>query len=214
MVFSTGGELWRPEQHIIEVAVTFDQLQRALDREAFMREQIIKWHGKEHLNNSIKSGYGVFTGLLGEEIIHDFWNTSWQRSTGEDIYHWDLRHPVLGTIDIKTKLQTYDEMPKGFYNCTVCEANTNQRCNWYGFVRVHANCERAWILGFLPKRYFLENASKDKKGDIDPTSHNDWRYKWDCRNLPISRTLAAPRTVAAFAKLQEAGKALSCVSSM
>ncbi|NBT76684.1 MAG: hypothetical protein EBT15_12120 [Betaproteobacteria bacterium] len=189
-------------RHVLEVPVTADQLKRALDREEDMTARVIERYGRAHLNDSIKEGQGVFIGLLGEEIIYDFYEQQWTRSTGEDIYNWDLRNKILGRVDVKTKLQNYGQPPKPFYNCTVCDANIHQLCDWYCFVRVHNDCERAWILGFLPKDMFFESvATFAAKGEIDHISHNDWTFKWDCWNAPISKLLIPPDAVTGFADL-------------
>jgi hypothetical protein len=190
-------------QHVIEVPVTLDQLDRALARVDDMEMRMLAKYGRTHLNDSIRAGYGVFTGLLGEEVVHDFYPQLWERSTGDDVYHWDLRDAVLGRIDVKTKLQNYAETPRGFYNCTVCDANTRQLCDWYCFVRVHKDCERAWLLGLMPKAPFFQLATFGRKGDVDPTSQNGWTYKWDCWNAPISKMLAPPPDLAGLHALAE-----------
>jgi len=179
-------------QHVIEVPITAAQLERALARVDDMEARLLAKFGRAHLNDSIRAGYGVFTGLLGEEVVHDFYPQLWERSIGDDVYHWDLRDQILGRIDVKTKLQNYSETPRGFYNCTVCDANTRQLCDWYCFVRIHKDCERAWLLGFIPKATFFDIATFGRKGEVDPTSQNGWTYKWDCWNAPVSQMLAPP----------------------
>ena len=191
------------DNHVLEVTVTEDQLARALSRVDEMERQLVEKYGRAHLNDSIRAGYGVFTGLLGEEIVHDFYTQVWERSAGHDIYNWDLRDAILGRIDVKTKLQNYDQPPRLFYNCTVCDANTRQDCDWYSFVRIHTDCQRAWLLGFLPKQRFFDIATPGAKGDVDPTSQNGWTYKWDCWNTPISKTFAPPADVAGLVVMKE-----------
>jgi hypothetical protein len=190
-------------QHVIEVFITSEQLARALARVDEMEARLLKKYGRAHLNDSIRAGYGVFTGLLGEEVVHDFYAQQWDRSIGDDIYHWDLRDAILGRIDVKTKLQNYDEVPRDFYNCTVCDANVRQLCDWYCFARIHKDCERAWLLGFMPKKAFFDIATFGRKGEVDPTSHNGWKYKWDCWNVPVSKVLRPPVDLAGLHMLAE-----------
>jgi hypothetical protein len=184
----------RCKPHVIEVPIVESQLERALAREKDMTARVIERYGRAYLNASIKEGQGVFIGLLGEEVIYDFYAQHWARSVGDAIYHWDLRNEILGRVDVKTKKQNCPKTPQSFYNCTVCDANTEQLCDWYCFVRIHVDCERAWLLGFLPKKRFFAKdvATFSFKGDEDPTSHNGWRFKWDCWNAPVSKTIAPP----------------------
>jgi len=190
-------------QHVIEVPITLDQLERALARVDEMEARLLAKYGRAHLNDSIRAGYGVFTGLLGEEVVHDFYVQQWERSMGDDVYHWDLRDLLMGRIDVKTKLQNYDEVPRDFYNCTVCDANVRQLCDWYCFARIHKDCERAWLLGFMPKTQFFDIAAFGRKGDVDPTSHNGWTYKWDCWNVPVSKVIPPPADLAGLRLLAE-----------
>ncbi|NBT76408.1 hypothetical protein EBZ80_17495 [bacterium] len=196
----------RCDRHVLEVPITTGQLERALAREEDMTARVIERFGRNYLNDSIKEGQGVFTGLLGEEVIYDFYEQQWVRSTGDDIYNWDLRNQILGRVDVKTKLQNYDKPPRSFYNCTVCDANIRQLCDWYCFVRIHKDCERAWILGFLPKEKFFNVATFAAKGEVDSSSWDDWTFKWNCWNAPISKLLIPPDDVAGFANLVRGGQ--------
>jgi hypothetical protein len=174
---------------MISLRPTADQIERARAREADMRAKIIARHGREHLNNSIREGEGVLVGLVGEELVHDRY--LFARSAGEDIYHFDLLDSVfLGRIDVKTKSCTGQPQPG--YWCTVCAANTEQICDYYCFVRVLEDLSRAWIMGFLPKPNFFNKAVFFNKGDLDPTSHCGWTFRWDCYNVPVSQLWAPP----------------------
>lgn len=192
---------------VIEIPITEDQIMRAEAREGGMEASILARFGRTYLNDSISAGYGTFGGLLGEEVIYDFFQQYWVRSQGGEIFDWDFRDRLLGRIDVKTKIQGYAEPPRMHYNATVCNANTHQLCDWYCFVRVSTDATRAWLLGFLPKKYFFDIATFGKKGETDPTSHNGWTFKWDCWNVPVSHTFVPPTTAAGFVDLMRQARA-------
>jgi len=177
---------------IFTVGVTSAQYERAKVREAEMTQHVIEQYGREHLNNSIKEGMGVFVGLLGEEIIKSLYG--FQSSSGDDIYHYDLLDPVfLGKIDVKTKLQNWGGTPQRHYNATVCDANIHQRCDYYCFVRVRSDYQFAWVLGVLPKHLFLSRATFAARGDVDPTSRSGWTFAWDCHNVQVRDLWTLPQ---------------------
>lgn len=188
---------------IIEIPVLPEQLDRAMAREDEFKGKLGK-RNRACLNNSIRKGCGDFIGILGEELLHDFYPGQWERTPEENPYHWDLRllTPPGGTADVKTKTQTYDQSPRGHYFATVCDKNITQQCDMYWFVRVHHMCERAWILGYMPKPEFFKQAKKYLKGALDPTSHNGWRFKEDCWNLPVADLMPPPKTVEELRLLQ------------
>ena len=178
-------------------------MERALERYD-RHESELKCQGRAHLNNSIEEGRGSFCGILGEEITYDFFPgavSAWRYVSADHLYDYDLQldSPPNLTADVKTKRQTYDGPPKPHYFATVCDKNTRQQCDLYWFMRVHTSCEKAWILGCMPKRAFFKLARFYSKGELDPTSHCGWRFKEDCWNLPIEQ-LWHPTTVA---ELQE-----------
>lgn len=193
---------------IIEVPVSEDQVRRARIRAASMSKETLEKYKREHLNDSILAGQGVFPGLLAEEIKYDFAVARWQvpvlRPQGSNVYHCDMIVSGFGSIDVKAKQQKFNGAPLGFYNGTVCDANTWQECDWYCFMRVHESFKRAWLLGLMRKADFLARATFGRKGDIDPTSHNGFRFKWDCWNVPISDLLPTPTDPAGFRALVEA----------
>lgn len=190
---------------IITVTPTPDQIHRATIREQEMTAKIIAKYGRDHLNNSIKEGEGVLVGLLGEEVIKDFY--SFTPADPDDLYDFDLYDPAyLRRIDVKTKLQKYDGAPRGHYNATVCDANTLQYCDYYVFVRVRASLKTAWILGALPKRFFLARAKFYRAGEIDPTSQNGWRFAWDCHNVAVRHLWSLPEDPAELQLLVEKEK--------
>ena len=195
-------ELLRQRYMPLEVSITEAQLVRALDRDDKFKHEL-QLRGQKHLRNSIKKGERDFVGFLGEEIIYDLYSggmnahdMAWSWVAGQK-YDWDMRLIAArrGRIDVKTKLQTYSAPPGPHYWATVCDKNTRQDCDWYCFVRVHYLCQKAWVLGFMPKHTFFQSAHKYLKGEIDPTSHNDWPFKEDCWNMAAKNLMAAPVNV-------------------
>lgn len=131
------------------------------------------------LNNSVTRGDGNIAGFVGEYIIKDFI----KGSEIADTYDYDVVTRSGVKIDVKTKRTTV--RPKPYYDCTIYEYNTKQKCDVYAFVRVSEDYTKGWILGFYPKKKYFENAKFHKKGDID--GDNNFRFKANSYNLPISQ---------------------------
>lgn len=189
---------------VVEVPVTDLQLARASMRHERVNGNL-QQRGKKCFNNSIEEGRGTLGGLLGEEVTYDFFTgpqPAWERTPENNPYHFDLilrgRSPI--TVDVKTKRQEYDGAPAPHYFATVCAKNIEQVCDIYWFVRVHTAGEKAWILGWLPKKEFFRIALFFKKGDLDPTSHLGWRFREDCYNVSVRQLWRADTPAA----LQEA----------
>lgn len=179
------------------VVPTKRQIKAAQDREEEMTTLFAERYGRKHLNGSITEGEGMLAGLVGEELVREYYELF--RSAGEAIFHYDvLDMQHLGKIDVKTKRCTSE--PKPHYNCSIAASNTDQQCDYYAFVRVLKDFSKAWILGLMPKTKFFEKALFFKRGQIDPTGFGGWRFKWDCFNVQISDLLQAPLTISECAK--------------
>jgi len=131
------------------------------------------------LNNSIRNGAGNVYGFLGEILLACHWKVELQNTYDYDMIVKNQK------VDVKTKACTSEPKPK--YFCTVADYNTEQDCDVYAFVRVLEDYSKAWLLGYCGKKYFYNNASFYKKGDLDPSSNLGWRFRADCYNLPISQ---------------------------
>ena len=129
------------------------------------------------LNNSITGGQGSVAGFLGEEVARLIMGGS-----EENTYDYDLKLDNGYTVDVKTKRTTVP--PKRYYECSVAELNTKQKCDYYAFVRVYKDLHTAWFLGVYPKSAYYKDATYLKKGDVDPS--NNFTVKSNCYNLPIS----------------------------
>lgn len=180
---------------LLEIIPTKRQIKRASGREEEMTALFAQRYGRSHLNNSILEGEGMLAGLLGEELVRDYYG--FIQSSGEAIFHYDLLDPViLGKVEVKTKRCT--SAPKDHYNCSIAASNATQQCDYYAFVRVLNDFSRAWILGFMPKDDFFAGALFFKRGQIDPSGFGGWRFKWDCFNLPIKDLLLPPLAANGF----------------
>jgi hypothetical protein len=87
--------------------------------------------------------------------------------------------------DVKTKRCT--SAPKPFYDCSVANFNTKQKCDRYVFVRIENKNKRwgrAWVLGWMGHDEYFEKARKLTKGQTDPS--NGFVVRADCHNVAIS----------------------------
>lgn len=130
------------------------------------------------LKNSITSGQGNLVGFLGEEVAKFVLG-----GTLSNTYDYDLILDSGKTVDVKTKKTGFE--PKPHYECSVAEYNTKQKCDYYAFVRVDDQKDRAWFLGVYEKDAYYRDAKLLKKGDIDPS--NNFVVKANCYNLPIHK---------------------------
>lgn len=160
---------------MIDVKITDEQLCHARDLYSF-----------KALKNSITKGSSNIYGAIGEVLIWDQHKDNCEY-VGE--YNYDLI--ISGqTVDVKTKRTKYEPLPH--YLCSIADTkhnqdpNEQQKCDWYCFVRVNENLIDAWILGWIRRDEFFQKAVYFKKGEIDPNSDNNFTFKEDCWNLPIS----------------------------
>lgn len=129
------------------------------------------------LNNSILNGTGNYAGFLGEEIVNDY-----IRGTIENTYDYDIIKDGL-KFDVKSKQTTV--VPRTHYDCSVPDFNPNQKCDFYIFARILDDFSIGWILGFISKARFYQEARFMRKGQMDGS--NDFAVKSDCYNLAIKR---------------------------
>ena len=136
IVFQYPSHQYR-QARMIEVEITDDMKRRAWKRARDMGQ----------INNSITKGDGNIAGFLGEEVANKVLN-----GTIDHTYDYDIVSKKL-TWDVKTKRCT--SPPRDFYECSIAEYNTKQKCDNYVFVRIenkNGRWGRAWVLGWLPLR--------------------------------------------------------------
>ena len=129
------------------------------------------------LHNSITKGGGNIIGYIGQALVA-------RHLKAEDIddYQFDVMKDGV-KFEVKTKRCT--SKPKPDYDCSVSGANTEQKCDYYVFVRVMEDFSKAWILGKKKRNKYFKQARFCKKGEKDEKSHLGWTFKADCHNLSI-----------------------------
>lgn len=155
---------------MIEVYPTDQQKSRA----SFAYEE-----EKRSPRNSIRFGEGIRDGCLGEIVVADYYG--WDISK---TYDYDLVSPKGIRIDVKTKVRTV--APESNFNCSVAAANIKQQCDCYLFVSLLKDWSRCWILGYVTKQFFFENAVFRKKDESDPEK-NGWSFAADCYNIHVDQ---------------------------
>tara|TARA_R110002020_G_scaffold176628_1_gene368955 strand:- start:6189 stop:6668 length:480 start_codon:yes stop_codon:yes gene_type:complete len=129
------------------------------------------------INNSILKSAGSIAGFLGEQVVLSIVGGEWCNT-----YDYDLISDKGNKIDVKTKQTTVK--PKLYYEASVANFNTKQKCDYYAFVRIHKNYSTAWYMGSMLKEKYYELATFKKKGDVDPD--NNFVVRADCYNLSHS----------------------------
>ena len=155
---------------MIEVKITEDMKKRAW---AKSREMGV-------IKNSIMKGDGNIAGFLGEEVANVVIG-----GTINNTYDYDLVAQDGIKYDVKTKRCT--SPPKPYYDCSVANFNTKQKCDRYVFVRIenkNRRWGRAWVLGWLTHDDYFKKARKLTKGQKDPS--NGFIVRADCHNVAIS----------------------------
>ena len=130
------------------------------------------------LNNSISKGKGNLIGFVGEYAVLSFIKDGHLSNT----YEYDIITPT-STIDVKTK--GCSSVPLDHYVCSIAAYNTKQKCSHYAFVRMFYDFEKCWVLGWIEKEKYFDEAKFLKQGEED--GDNGYIVKADCYNLPIKK---------------------------
>lgn len=131
------------------------------------------------LNNSFTNGAGNAAGILGEIIVKDYFKLDFDHDFDHDLTSKNKK------IEVKTKRCTSKPRPE--YYCSISKWSKHQICDYYVFVRILEDYSKGWILGYISQKEFYNQATFNKKGEIDKTSKLGWTFKEDCYNLPISK---------------------------
>jgi hypothetical protein len=128
------------------------------------------------LRNSISNGDGNVIGFLGELA-------AWSIIGGKlaNTYDYDIVLKDSRTVDVKSKRAKVVPLP--YYECSVAAYNIKQKCDFYCFVRVTNEYDKAWVLGMVEKDRFYKMANYVPKGSID--GDNRFEIKDNCYNLKI-----------------------------
>jgi hypothetical protein len=134
------------------------------------------------LHGSIEDGDGNVAGFLGERAFVDFFG-----GERHNTYDYDILYDGW-KVDVKTKRRTVD--PKGYYEASIADYNTEQDCDMYYFVSINTEDKSVWLCGFMPPSRFYDEATFHEEGDFDPD--NGFHYKADCWNLAYKEMLELP----------------------
>jgi len=132
------------------------------------------------INNSIRKGEGNVIGFLGEIVLADYIGAK-----QDNTYQYDLVTLDGTTIDVKTKHCTSE--PRDYYECSIANFNTTQKCDIYAFVRILLRNELidcAYLLGYLSPKAYYSKARFLRKGTKD--GDNNFVVRADCHNVAIS----------------------------
>ena len=136
----------------------------------------------DKLNGSITKGKSNIYGAIGEIVARDYMSRFYS-VTLSNTYDYDLI--VNGsTVDVKTKRTTV--APKPHYYCSISAWNIHQNCDYYCFVRVLENKQKAFLIGLITKQDFFNRAVYKQKGELDT---NGFSFKDNCYNVPISEII-------------------------
>jgi len=130
------------------------------------------------LNNSITKGQGNIAGFIGEIMVSCYLNIK-----RDNTYEYDLISNNSQTYDVKTKRCT--SIPQPNYAVSVCAFNITHKCDAYIFVRINSELTICWILGYMPKNQYYQQAKFCKKGDPDPDDHRGFKFIENCYNMYI-----------------------------
>lgn len=119
------------------------------------------------LNNSVTSGRGNYIGFLGEEVARLVLG-----GKEENTFDYDMK---VGRkkVEVKTKRTKYK--PKPGYECPLIDTGYRQKCDYYCFVRVDPDKNKAYYLGVISNKGFWSKAKYHKAGS-KPTKGAWWRY--------------------------------------
>ena len=128
------------------------------------------------LKNSIEEGEGNEAGFIGEHIALKILGGKLVNT-----YDYDLITKKGIKVDVKTKRTKVKPQPH--HECSIAGFNINQECDYYAFVRVDMNLNKAWWLGVCSKKRYFEDCYFLRKGYY--CENNKFTVKADCFNLKI-----------------------------
>ena len=138
-----------------------------------------------NLRNSITKGDSQIYGAIGEIVVWD-----WLCNAGvETEYHGTFDYDLFAedvSIDVKTKKVKVP--PQNEHNASVPAYNTKQKTFMYFWVYVLEDMSTAWLVGWLDKESFFEEATFNKQGDKDGEK---WVFKADTYSLKIKHLIKA-----------------------
>lgn len=158
---------------MIEVQISKDMIAEALDRASKVPA----------LRNSDTQNHGTKIAALSDLMVEKTWGG---RIVSDMSFDFDWISPKLYLFEIKAKERNV--VPQPWHNCAVKEYNTKQRCDYYLFTSIFADYSRGWILGYVSKKDFFEQARFFEKGQVDDDPRGDkYVFPSSCYNLKIEQ---------------------------
>ena len=135
------------------------------------------------LRNSISEGRSQIYGAIGEIVVWD-----WLCSSGVATeYHGSLDYDLFAedvTIDVKSI--RVNVPPTNEHNANISAHNTKQKTFLYFWVYVLEDMSTAWLVGWLDKESFFEEATFNKIGEKDGPK---FVFKSDTYSLKIKHLI-------------------------
>jgi len=144
-------------------------------------EAISKSNQLRILNNSITNGEGNVAGYIGQLAFIQLFD-----GQDADTFDYDVLHPDLGKVEVKTKRQNVNYVNLNFEG-SIADYNPNQEYDHVAFFRVNVNEKKGWFCGFTTKDGFDKLSRNMCKGKVDKESSNSFEVKADCRNIYYSQ---------------------------
>ena len=149
---------------IVEVTVSQDIIDIASEKSETMGT----------LKNSLTEGAGNIYGFIGEGVVYRYLVDNKVSVNWNNSYDWDIlieevedsEGKSINKLDVKSSVTNVKPMPH--YNCLVSAFNTQQNCDAYVFTRVTKDLTKCWLLGFMLKEDFYNQADFFEKGERDP----------------------------------------------
>jgi len=157
---------------VIEMKVTSTQLMRAE-----------KLYDFSSLRNSITKGDSQLYGAIGEVVVMDYLISSGVPTEYVGCKDYDLKSGEV-TIDVKTI--RVNVPPRDEHNANISAHNTRQKTFMYFWVYVKEDMSTAWLVGWLDKESFFEEAKLNKIGDEDG---GGWVFKSDTYSMKIKHLI-------------------------
>jgi hypothetical protein len=164
---------------MIEVTIT-DEMRRSAQKSA--EEMGV-------LPSSILKGGGNYVGFLGEEAALKV-----LKAKRENTLDYDM---LVGRKKIDVKSQAVKYKPKQDYYCAVAKTSLHQKCDYYCFMKVDIERNKAYYMGVISKKNFMQKALHVAAGKRPPKLNTSKRFTTDAyvirgtelqegfRNVPI-----------------------------
>lgn len=164
---------------MIEVEVSGEILEKAGDLyDAFRKD-------RAYIPNSIKKGEGAYEGFIGELAALTYLGVGFIHA---NTYNYDIiKTAANDTIDVKTG--KCKSIPKPHYTGSVADTSLHQSCKFLLFTRALAPAYRkVWLMGYISKSDFIEQAEFHKKGTYDYT--NNYKVSADCYKIRYDQLIS------------------------